>query len=187
MTGIRTYALMALAALTVLSSVPAKASILLEPYLGYELGKHDSPASNSSFDFSSAVLGARLAYEFPVVFVGVDYMTPLGGTAKQTSGGSTSYDVTGSALYAEVGFQLPLIRGYLGYGLLHDETFKNGASTKFDGGTAVKVGIGTTILPAVAINLEYLNSTYEKANGNTLSSNDKDNYYMLSVSLPFSL
>lgn len=181
MLRLRSVIFTALAAVTVFASIPAKASILVEPYVGYLMGstKNISPA----FDISSAVGGARLAYEFPVVFVGLDYSTMLGGTGKS---GSLSVDVTGSDLFVEVGARVPLVRAYLGFGITHDLSLATTSTVKLEGGSAVKLGVGTTILPAVAINLEYFIETYDKINGASAGTTGGANFYSLNVSLPFS-
>jgi hypothetical protein len=184
MRGLRFFALVLVASIGLLTARPAHAAILLEPYLGYEFGKLKySGTPSADFDVTSAALGARLGYAFPVVFIAADYSTLLGGSAKDSAGNKA--DATGSQLFAEVGAHLPLIRGYLGYGLMNTlELSSNGTSTKFENGTAIKAGIGTTILPMVAINLEYITSTYDKVGGIT-TSNYKSDLFMLNVSLPF--
>ncbi len=186
MRTLQSFSLMVLAALTVFAATPAKATILLEPYLGYQIGTYTSGSNSPSIDLTGVPVGVRLAYEFPVIFVGVDYDTLVSGTAKQNN---TSVDLSGSNFMVEVGAQLPLVRAYVGYAISHDLTFKNSpASAKYEGGADFKLGIGTTIVPMLAINLEYLNSTYDKVNGNSFPAgvaSDKSNIYRLTVSVPF--
>lgn len=182
MRGLRSLSLGFLAALTVFAATPVKAAILLEPYLGYQIGSYTQGSGAAGSDLSGVPIGLRLAYEFPVIFVGLDYDTLISGTAKQNN---VSNDLSGSNFMVEVGAQMPLVRAYVGYAISHDLTFKTAPNVKYEGGSDFKIGIGTTILPMLAINLEYLNSTYDKINGFSYSPTDKSNIYRLTVSVPF--
>ncbi len=186
MRGLRLLVLGLVTSVAVLSARPAQASLLLEPYLGYELGKLEYTGTpNASFDLSSAALGLRLGVAFPVFFVAADYSFLVGGSSKQNDANSTKWDASGNQLFVEVGAQLPLVRAYVGYGLMNTFELKNnGTTNKFEGGTAIKAGVGTTIMPMFAVNLEYINSSYDKINGNS-PSDSKSNYFMLNLSLPF--
>jgi hypothetical protein len=183
MRGLRLLVL-GLATAVTLSSVPAKAGLLLEPYLGYQFGKFkDSSVGGSDADYSGATLGARVGATFPILFIALDYSLPVSGTLKP-SGGS-NIDVTGGQLFAEVGASLPLIRAYLGYGLSNWYELKaSGLTAKYEGGTAIKAGVGTTILPMVAINLEYQTQKFDKVGGVT-TSDYKADLFMINASLPF--
>jgi hypothetical protein len=188
MRGLRFLTLGLLVSLTVLAVRPAKANILLEPYLGYELGKfsYATTPSSTSYDFSSAVLGARVGYQFAMVFVAADYDLLLGGNLKNGTNGAPDSTVKGSQLFADVGVSLPLIRAYAGYGFVNSLTATaNSFDTTSDGGSAFKLGVGTTILPLVAFNLEYIHTDYDKVTNSTVKSSS--NVYMLNVSLPFNL
>jgi hypothetical protein len=185
----RFLALGLLASLTLLVARPAKAGLLIEPYLGYELGTYSytSITPNENYDFSSANLGARVGYAFPIVFVAADYSVLLGANLKNGPSGSSEGTATGNQLFVDVGASLPLIRFYGGYGLTNTLTqTTNSIDAKAEGGTAFKLGVGTTILPIVAINLEYIHSEFDKLNGDS-AGKSKANFYMLSVSLPFNL
>lgn len=158
-------------------------SLLLEPYLGYELGKlkyTGTPSSDS--DLTSGALGLRLGAAFPILFVAADYSLLVGGSLKNSAG--TKVDASGNQLFAEVGAQLPLIRAYLGYGLMNTlQADGTGVSVKYEGGTAIKAGIGTTIMPMLAVNLEYINSKYDKVAGFS-TSDMKSDFFMLNISVP---
>ena len=189
MRGLRLLSLGVLASLTLLAARPAKAGLLIEPYLGYELGKYSSTSLNPNvdYDFSSANLGARVGYAFPVVFVAADYSILLGGNLKNGTQGAVDGTATGNQLFVDVGASLPLVRFYGGYGLTNTFTqTSNSTDTKAEGGSAFKLGVGTTILPMVAINVEYIHSEFDKINGNS-AGKSKANFYMLSLSLPFDI
>jgi hypothetical protein len=137
---------------------------------------------SSDADLTSGALGLRLGAAFPIVFVAADYSLLVGGSLKSNSG--TKFDASGNQLFAEVGAQLPLVRAYLGYGLMNTlQADGNGVSVKYEGGTAIKAGVGTTIMPMFAVNLEYITSTYDKVGG-VSTSDMKSDFFMLNVSLP---
>ena len=73
MRSFKILALTALTSLSVFAGSTAKAGLLLEPYLGYELGKLEHTTATVNYDLSSAALGLRLGVTFPVVFIAADY------------------------------------------------------------------------------------------------------------------
>lgn len=176
------FALLALAAAVTLKAAPAHAGFMAEPYLGYKMGNYDGGTAASKGDLSGVSIGARVGYAFPVIFVAADYSILPSGSVDWDNGGDT--DVTNDQLLIDVGVSLPLIRAYAGYGLMNDFKFDGGA--KLTGGSLWKLGVGTTILPFVAINLEYQNAEHDKAELGGLEGDTdaKSNAFMLSVSLP---
>lgn len=174
------FALLGLVAAFTLKAAPASAEVLFEPYLGYKMGTFDNNGTKG--DLTGAAVGARLGIAFPVVFIAADYSILSGGEINWDSNALGKSDITNDQLYVDVGVSLPLIRGYAGYGLINDLKFKNGA--KLTKGTLWKLGVGTTILPFVAINLEYQNAEHDKADGVEVDG-VKSNAFMLSLSVPF--
>ena len=182
-------------------SVNAKADLLVEPYLGYGLGQAQmnySAGGNLKYNINGVNLGARVAFALPIVYFGLDYQFGTGsGSVKSDSGGSTqSSDFTRSTLYAFVGAHIPLLRAWLGYGLLNNLSF---ASTSIAqqttySGSALKFGAAFTGLPFFDINLEYVVSTFNKykvgssssslGSGSTFSK-ASDQTVIISVSMPF--
>jgi opacity protein-like surface antigen len=184
-------------------SSAAHAGILVEPYLGYEMGdlKYKFAAGNSdqadhTDSTSGMAYGLRVGYKFLIPWVALDY---TGGTAtvKPDPTGS-DYDLTKSSLGAVVGVSLPLIRAWAGYGFSNEITKKGTAGNpdaKFKG-NYLKAGVGLGILPLVDINLEYKINDLKKVDlGAGAGDQDKSAIYdsnkydtiMISVSLPFNL
>lgn len=151
----------------------SQASMMIEPYLGIEMGKTKNPDGK----LEGTVLGARLAYELPVLFwFGVDYSMSVSQKSKPDS--LPESDAKRSSLYAVAGVDLPiLLRGWIGYGLMNEI---KGDNSKVEGGDAMKVGIGFTGLPFVSLNLELINEKFKESNGSRFENSS----YMLSVSLP---
>lgn len=152
------------------------ADILIEPYIGYEMGK--GTQGTDDFKLTGTDLGLRLGYASPVMFwAALDY-TMGSGTFDPDS--SASVDGKRTSLAAVVGVDFPiLLRAWLGYGFQNDlkidsETFK---------GKYTKLGVGFTGLPFVSLNLEVISDEWD----DTSSGGDpeaKNTSYLLSVSLP---
>ena len=173
---------MALAACSTLLFVnAAQADLLLEPYLGYTIGNAES--DGAKWDNNNLVLGGRVGYSALVLQAGVDYSIASGAKFKGKDG-ALDFEGDGSQLFAFVGGDFPLLRAWAGYGLQNELKVKDGSKLT---GSAIKVGAGFTGLPFLSINAEYITSTYDKADGNALNSNLKNNTVMLSVSAPFEL
>lgn len=177
----------------------ARAGIMIEPYLGYELGseaKLESGGTNDGGKTSGLDLGLRVAYTLPVmVWIGLDYSMMSDGKFK---GDSSANDgkMDRSNLYLDVGVDLPILaRAWVGYGLMNSAKLKfdGGGSTTLKKGTNLKFGVGFTALPIVSLNLEYFMHDYKDydsstgASGSTsdIWSTHKENGLLLSVSAPF--
>ncbi len=160
----------------------AHAGIMIEPYLGYEMGSHTDINPTAKTELVN--MGARLAWKSPVMlWLGLDYN--LGVSGKYKVDGGSSYDSKHNTLYAVAGVDLPiLLRGWVGYGV-SDEITVDTASTKIKG-KPVKIGVGFTGLPFISLNFEYIMENLDKieSNAGTNNSPGKMDSYMLSVSLP---
>lgn len=181
--------------LVFLASTSASAGILVEPYIGFEKGKtiSENGVNSATHDGTAAVVGGRFGYTLPILFwVGLDYSLTTGGKGKSADAVLfQDYDYKRSDLYLVAGFDFPiLVRAWLGYGLMNDlTTDQAGTSTKINGGTHTKLGVGFTGLPLVSINLELYNHAPNKADGNSFAagSSFKDAGFTLTASLPLDL
>lgn len=181
---------------------PAQAGLLLEPYIGYEVGTleadYTSGGGTLKYDTSGVTFGARVGYTFPAMFwVGLDYSISSGDADVDSDPGNNYQSDTGqrSSLFAVVGIDLPiLLRVYAGYGFMNEFKIDDSASSTYTG-SAVKVGLGFTSLPFVSLNAEYIMSTYDTFEANGVErdigsapfSDAKQNALMLSASVPFDL
>lgn len=179
-------------------SSAAQAGLMIEPYIGYEMGDITlDPVSGSESTFSNSGVGygLRLGYQMLVPFLALDYRVSS-GTSKPNVG--TDQDYTSSSLGAVVGVDLPLIRAWAGYGFSNEATLKGlggDADTKYKG-TYTKAGIGLGFLPIVSINAEYIMNNFSKVNfgegagdesRSTYYDSIKNNMVFISVSAPFDL
>ena len=163
----------------------AHAGVMIEPYLGYEMGttSGSSPGKTTFTNF-----GARLAWRAPLMFwAGLDANLGMSGQIKPDSG--SDYDAKRTTYYAVAGVDLPiLLRGWVGYGFSSTLKMEDSVHSK-SSGTTTKVGIGFTGLPFISLNLEYLKDNIDKVetdSGTVNSPNLDHSSYMLSVSLPLS-
>lgn len=178
-------------------SSAAQAGILIEPYLGYEMGNVKStsatPGSAEETDTANGVgYGLRLGYKFLIPWVALDYTA---GSGKTKDDAGVESDATKSALGAVVGANLPLVRFWAGYGFSNTLTFKETAGdTKFKG-TYTKVGLGFGFIPFVSLNAEYIINNYNKIELPVYGERDKSEFFsslkhdavFISISAPFNL
>jgi len=193
--------ILAIIAVAIGMSSTAHAGILIEPYLGYEMGdlkyKYVPAIGGPEFtDKASGVsYGMRLGYKFLLPWIALDYS---GGTATVKPDTGTDYDLTKSSLGAVVGVNLPLIRAWAGYGFTNEMTIKGtgGSNDTKLKGNYLKAGVGLGFIPFVSVNLEYKINELKKVDlGAGAGEIDKSLLYdswkhdtiMLSVSVPFNL
>jgi hypothetical protein len=153
------------------------ADLMVEPYIGYEMGS--GSIGSTDFKMTGTDLGLRLGYHSPVMFwVAADYM--MGTGTVDPDGAGSNFDAKRSVLSAVVGVDLPiLLRAWIGYG------FTNDSKTDTDTlkGTSTKLGVGFTALPFVSLNLEVISDKWDDSSAGT-DPDAKNTSYLLSVSLP---
>ncbi|HRK06778.1 MAG TPA: hypothetical protein PLZ57_03325 [Pseudobdellovibrionaceae bacterium] len=153
----------------------ARAGIMVEPYLGYNLlvsdftfGAAAGPFNGQSLKIDNTGLGygLRVGYTVPFLFAALDYSSgSLASSVKEKPAGSTisTSSSTATSLGATVGVNLPIIRPYIGY--IFDDQVKSDTSTIY--GTGFKVGVGLTVFPMVKLNAEYVTRTWTKSKGSS--------------------
>jgi hypothetical protein len=169
----------------------SQAALLIEPVVGYNLGKSNfksevpsDPSLNdsSSDSLKGASYGGRLGYQNLGFQLGVDYL-------------ASNLDIDGDEFKTTewagfIGFEFPiLLRVYAGY--IFSGTGKTEDDFKFEKGTGPKFGVGFTILPFLDLNVEYRKITYDTYEGSEAGTDFKiDTDYsaiMVGISLPFTL
>ena len=162
----------------------AKAGILVEPYLGYEMAK--VTGTNADGKANGAEFGVRLAYKTPVmVWVGVD--GTFGLTGKYSPDSGSDADSKHNTYYAVVGLDFPiLLRAWAGYGFSDEMKLESPYNSKATGKN-FKLGVGFTGLPFVSLNAEYIKGTADKIEAGGVTNNSPDlktESFVISVSLP---
>jgi hypothetical protein len=192
----------------VLSSLltsPAMAGILVEPYLGYYsqavtatfgdgVGGGLLSGQDLKIDASGLGFGLRLGYSFAMAFAAVDYSTGTFKSAVKEQpaiANTTTSDMTATNLGVTAGVSLPMVRPYLGY--IFDSQIKGDPYSY--SGSGIKIGLGFSVIPMVAINAEYIMMSYTKqkdsagtetAMGQAAMFKDyKSSGFMVGVSAPF--
>lgn len=154
----------------------AQAGIMIEPYLGYEMGT----TKNSNGKLDGAQYGLRLAYKAPIFFWGGLDAT-MGNLTSKPDGGSNS-DLKRTTIYGVLGVDFPiLLRAWVGYGASNQ---LKGDSAKMTG-SAYKVGVGFTGLPFVSVNFEYMNEKHDDMDGSKIDPAFQNDTYIVSLSLPW--
>jgi len=159
----------------------ANASFLIEPYLGFHMGKNEQGSTKA--DVSGLNFGARLGFTSMIGLMGgIDYMT-----GKLKDDANPKNDITPSQLGVFVGFEFPvLLRVYGVYGISNKSNFKSSSADVDVDGSHIKLGLGFTALPLLAINLEYIAAAYDEADGRSITKlNHKT--FGLSLSIPFEI
>ncbi|WP_374029982.1 outer membrane beta-barrel protein [Bdellovibrio bacteriovorus] len=161
-------------------STVSHADLLVEPYLGYEMGT----TKDQDGKIEGTQLGLRLGYASPVIFWAALDGT-LGVSAKFKPDSGSDEDAKRTSVYGVVGIDLPiLLRGWVGYGFLNEVDLDDTGKLK---GTSYKVGVGFTGLPFISLNLEYLDEKFTERGGVDLGTDMTNKSYVLSVSLPLEL
>ena len=169
----------------------AEAGFMIEPYLGYEIGKmtlegtiNNTPIPPVEGDFNGFNLGARLGFTMLTFSAGVDYMLTTGDDDNNTESSINHLGVF-------VGFDFPvLLRLYAVYMFSVTNSYKdsNGSDVDYEG-SGYKVGLGFTGLPLVSINLDMIVREFDEETGTVLGLpyelSLKSASTMLSISVPF--
>lgn len=157
-------------------STQAQASIYVEPYLGYFIGKMDR--GTTKYDVHGFNYGGRLGYSALGLAGGLEYQT---GMLKDNA--TPNNDITPTDIGLFVSYKLPmLLRVYAGY--FFSSEAKVGTNNTYKG-SGMKFGIGFTTLPFVILNLDYMTNTYDKDSNGAVSPKIESTGFLFNVSIPF--
>jgi len=164
-----------------MSSIQAKADLLLEPYLNILISGKDSETSNT---YSGNELGARIGWSNLGLTLGLDV---LGLGVIKVKGTTGSVDLKPSGIGVFISYTFPiLVRGYLSY--FPTYTGKVDSINFESTGSGSKIGLQYTGLPFVYLGLE-LESISNKSrvlNGSKADYDRSLSFTHFTVSAPFS-
>jgi opacity protein-like surface antigen len=173
----------------------ARAELLIEPVIGYNLGakadfKENAPlfAGKEYSGGRGPSFGGRLGYQKLGFQVGLDYLH----STLDMDHKDLKEDVSMDEWAAFVGFEFPILfRVYAGYifSAEGETEFANNTQVDLKSGSGLKAGLGFTILPFLDINFEYRRGTFDEWKaGNTKFDSEVDyNSFMIGLSLPFTI
>lgn len=167
---------LAVAVIAFFVSTQSKASLLVEPLIGYNLATKIGDENGGS----GRAFGGRLGYQNLGLQLGIDYLN-------STVDVDDVKDFNANDFGAFVGYKFPvLLRVYAAYIFSSSGEYTFGGSkVKAEEGSGQKFGVSFTGLPFVNVNFEYRTLTYDKIGGTAVTGNGGDfQSYLLSVSLP---
>ena len=157
-----------------LFSVNSFAGISIEPIVGYSLGSEVQVNNGKSYQWGKGLgLGGKFAFENDKshgLAFGFDYLKSDVDIA------DIDKNVKTDDLGVYLGYKLPAFLKFYG-----EYIFSSSGDTEINGrhrnlsGTGWKLGMGTTIIPFIDLNLDYRKITYDKIDFNAV---------MFSLSLP---
>jgi hypothetical protein len=176
---------------TLVFSASAHAGLLLEPYVGYSIGKATGDLTGAglpgglpiSIDEGTKgpVFGGRVGMSFLLLGVGID------GTFGTTSGDNVDGKLTAVGPFVSV--SLPLIRAWVTYyakASMDTDNAVTGSPTYE--GNGIKGGVGFSLLPLISINAEYYSMQFDEEDSSILDTADiTDKGVIIGVSVPLDL
>lgn len=168
----------------------AHAGFHFEPYLGFAVdGEWDSGGTKD--DVSMTEFGLKMGYQAPSGFqVGGDIQLGA-GTYDGLGVGGADMKAGAAAFGLYLGYQSPMgLRGYAHYLFASALAFDDTDDTAFSG-DGFKLGVGYSVLPWLALNLEYHVMKYDEGKNNlvsdfvSMSPEHKNNFIFVNVSFPF--
>lgn len=185
----------------VLTTLPAQAILMLEPYVSYETARLED--TSTTYSYSNPAFGGRLGISLPVISFGAEafHFDAYPSVSPDVPGYSFAYSAT--YLGGFVGVKVPLLGlRVLGTYFLPgdskltttDSSGKKVADVSLKGG-GYKVGLWFPLVPFVSIGLEYLNTNNSETRNNlptpspyvTLQPNLNNQAAIASVSIPLSI
>jgi len=161
--------------ISVLSIAVARADLLIEPAVGYNIGKFDDTT------VTGLGYGGRLGYTMLGFQLGVDYLQ-----SSMSDSDSNKYSTTDIAAF--VGYRFPvLFKVYAAYIFSATAEVKGDDDFDFEKGSGQKVGLGFTGIPFVDINFEYRTVSYKEYTAAGVTNDEdvtKSNAFFVGVSVP---
>lgn len=179
-------------------SQSAKAGFMVEPYLGMlvnSTGTTNDCSSNCDDEITGNAIGAKIGYKQLGFSFGLDYQMTTGTSTNEASG-SSEFDLSISEYGLHVGYDFPILfRVYATYWLNSDYNISSGSNEyTLNKASGYTLGVGYSVLPMVALNLELKNVDYSEldydVNGSSGTGAETDysvNFMTLKLSIPFSI
>ena len=175
----------------ILTAHSTQAGVLTEPYFGLTLGGGGDARIDENlieYSFSGATYGARLGYQYFGFMAGIDYSFQKFRITKEGPGIAKKLDSKKNQWGVFVGYNFPLL--IRAWGTYFISSKIDGESEVFKKGMGYEIGVGSTTLPFVSLNISYRTLTYDRyiTAGNPVY-NEKlvSNELLFSASVPLEL
>lgn len=166
----------------------AKASILIEPHIAYNL--HSSGDNDGSKDtYNGPQYGLKLGYQNLGFMLGLDYTKSSFEVKSEDSGVTSKQKMDRNEIGVFAGYNFPiLVRGWVGHYFSNKTEFADGADVKLKGSTT-EIGLGFTGLPFLSMNFMYRIVKLDdiKLMGATIPGKFDSKEYVVGISLPLTL
>lgn len=172
----------------VLYSSPSNAGLLIEPLVGINYIDYLDIQEESNFEAGNGVsYGGRLGYQSNGLRVGIDYLDTSVDMADSEFNRNLELEEWG----AFIGYKFPILfKAYAAYIFSAEgESRLNSLTLDLKEGKGYKLGIGTTFIPFIDINLDYRKISFDPYElGSREIGEEADlEAFLLSVSLPLDL
>lgn len=175
------------------------AGILIEPYVGYNLGLYDTQTLGIEYDYKGTHLGARVGGTFAGLQAGLEYNKnsyTFETDNQLISAANRSIDQDVTHIGAFLGYKLPIlpIRAWGTYYFSNKYEESNGDETT---GTGYALGVGLSPIPvplpfiSLMFNLEYRSFTLDESKSGAVTTSLNPDYktreIIFSVSVPINI
>lgn len=169
----------------------ARASLLIEPHVGYILGGN-ADYNGADVSYNGPDYGARLGGQWLGVMAGLDYTHSTFAADFKTTAGSGELERKRDMIGIFAGYNFPiLLRAWATYYFSaktsNTQTNSFGTNGNYTKGNATELGIGFTGLPFLSLNLSYRMSTHDENQAGSINPELETKEIVLGVSAPFTL
>lgn len=178
-------------ALTMTILPVAKASLLVEPHIGYNVsGKGTNDGVEDTYN--GGQFGLKVGYQTMGFMVGLDYTKSSFELESKSAGVTTKSDLERNEIGVFAGYDFPVLaRAWVGYYFSNKTKLKD-SSDEFSGNTK-EIGVGFKMLPLIltSVNLNFiyrmvdLDEAYISGVKSKIDTSHKE--YVIGISLPFTL
>lgn len=149
----------------------ARADLLIEPMVSYQLGGYEDLGSGTNFSFSGLGYGARLGFDYMNLLFGLEYrgMGTTSLTNNNSNLSSTSSTISDNDYGVFAGLSLMSIRLVATYFVESDQEYKmtfSDGSTLSDSllkGTGYKIGAYYTVVRFLSLGVEFYQNVFTQS------------------------
>jgi hypothetical protein len=181
-----------LVALFLLFSLNANAWLLIEPYIGGDIGTKSEITPwipPTEIEYNGFIYGGRLGFVWKILMLGVDMSGMSGNVNISDSGGEVEESATKSSFGAFAGVNIDLtaigLRAWVSYFFSNKLSAEEYFNTELKG-NGWGIGAGITLIKFLGINFEYRGNSFDEltSNGGNATIDYKPSEFVISLSVP---